>query len=281
MTEVIFLGLGIVVGAGLAWFLGSKRGGKEMRLQLASLIRGLKAGNLPDPQRTSKKENPEVQELRRLLVREWMHVGPDREDEIRKALLKIAVYLRHRVEAPLLAGLEGGSDELRNGADAALAGVEDLEFFLEDPGTPQDPATENLTEVVQEVIHEFAGQSPVLVKVRSPMEPVRVRIEAEPIKDAIFLVLHNAGEFGGGGPVEVSLEVGNDMALLRVRDRGPGFSAEALLQAMDPFYSTSPGGLGLGLPHARRAVNSQGGEIFLRNQDEGGAEVEIQLPLAG
>jgi two-component system C4-dicarboxylate transport sensor histidine kinase DctB len=110
---------------------------------------------------------------------------------------------------------------------------------------------------------------------------VKVRIEPEPLKDAVFLILHNAAEFGGGRPVQVTLGVEGGKASVRVRDSGPGFSAEALLKAMDPFYSTSSSGLGLGLPHARRAVNSQGGELLLRNPDGGGAEVEIRLPQAG
>jgi two-component system sensor histidine kinase TtrS len=105
-------------------------------------------------------------------------------------------------------------------------------------------------------------------------------VEPEPIKDAIFLVLHNAGEFGEGQPVQVTLGADGGKAHVRIRDEGPGFSAEALLKAMDPFYSTSPGGLGLGLPHARKVVNSQGGEVFLRNGETGGAEVEIVLPMA-
>ena len=281
MNEVIFLGLGMLVGATVAWLVGVKRGGRKIQDQLASLVQGLRGGNLPDPTRTSPTELPEIREIRELLSREWVRQGPEREDETRRALGRMALYLRHRVESPLLAGLDGSVRELRNGADEALDAVEDLEFFLEDPPVPQEPETRNLVDVVQEVTREFANQSTVLVKVRSPQEPVRVRVELEPLKDAIFLILHNAGEFGGGQPVQATLGTEAGKAHLWIRDQGPGFTAEALLKAMDPFYSTSPGGLGLGLPHARRAVNSQGGEVFLRNGEGGGAEVEIQLPLAG
>jgi signal transduction histidine kinase len=280
MTEALLLGLGILLGATGAWWVGVKRGGRKIQDQLASLAQGLRGGNLPDPTRTSPTELPEIREIRELLSREWVPQGFKREDGTRQALRRMAVYLRHRVEAPLLAGLEGSVRDLRNGADEALDAVEDLEFFLEDPPAPQEPETWNLVDVVQEVMREFANQSTVLVKVRSPQEPVRVRVELEPLKDAIFLILHNAGEFGGGQPVQVTLGAEAGKAHLWIRDQGPGFTAEALLKAMDPFYSTSPGGLGLGLPHARRAVNSQGGELFLRNGEGGGAEVEIQLPLA-
>jgi signal transduction histidine kinase len=281
MTDVIFLGFGLVVGALGGWWLGMRSGVKRWKDELTSLARGLEAGNMPDPDRTSPGEIQQIRELRRFLARGWTRLNAEGENEAIRALERIATYLRHRVESPLLAGLEGGAGELRKGADEALGAVEDLEFFLEDPGIRQDPVTQNLTDLVQDVVGEFTDQSPVLVKVKYPSAPVRVRVEPEPLKDAIFLILHNAGEFGGGKPVQITVDTAGDRARLWVADSGPGFSAEALLKAMDAFYSTSPAGLGLGLPHARKAVNGQGGEIFLRNAEKGGAEVEIRLPLAG
>jgi signal transduction histidine kinase len=280
MTEVLFFSLGILLGATVAWVVGMRGGGKKIEGQLESLIRGLRAGNLPEPDRTTATETPEVRELRTVLSREWERRDADKDNATRRALGRVAEFLRHRVESPLLGGLDGSIGELRRGADEALSAVEDLEFFLEDRPAPREPEIRNLTDVVREVTREFASQSTVLVRVQSPQEPIRVRVEPEPLKDAIFLILHNAGEFGGEKPVQLTLGEDGGKAVFRVRDSGPGFSAEALLKAMDPFYSTSPGALGLGLPHARGAVNGQGGEVFLRNGEEGGAEVEIQLPLA-
>lgn len=284
MIEAVFFALGVVVGAVLAWVVGQRRGRErgalEAREELASLAEGLRAGNLPDPDRTYEAEVPEVREMRKILAREWVRRPAEGEDETVRALGRIAAYLRHGVESPLLEGLEEGGAALEDRADEALVAIEDLEFFLEDPPSPEEPQIRNLTEMVQDVTREFAGQSELMVKVQSPQGPVKVRVEPEPLKDAVFLILHNAEEFGGGRPVQVTLGAEGGKATLRIRDSGPGFSAEALLRAMDPFYSTSPAGLGLGLPHARRAVNGQGGEVFLRNQDGGGAEVEIRLPLA-
>lgn len=280
MTEMVFTAIGLVVGALMTWRLATKRGQGEVLEQIASLEEGLTAGNVPNPARTSQDEAPEVRKLRKTLARKLASDTRAEDDEALKALSRIAQYLRHRVESPLLEGLESGTAGLRSAADEALGAVEDLEFFLEDPPPPQEPATHNLAELVQEVTREFADQSPVLVKVRSPQEPIRVRVEAEATKDAIFLILHNGGEFGGGEPIDVTLGCDGGKARLIIEDRGPGFTADALIKAMDPFYSTSQAGLGLGLPHARRALNGQGGELFLRNAEGGGAEVEIRLPLA-
>ena len=281
MIEALLFALGALFGAILVWVIWVKREGGKTQEQLDALVEGLQAGNLPDPNRTDPGELPQIKSLRNTLSQEWRRVGPNREDETRRALGRIALYMRHRVEAPLLEGLDGGVDELRIGADEALAAVEDLEFFLEDPPVSRAAETRNLADLVQEVTREFASQSTVIVKVRAPQEALRIQVESEPIKDALFLILHNAGEFGEGQPVQVTLgsEAGKGRVL--IQDNGPGFTADALLRAMDPFYSTSPDGLGMGLPHARRAVNSQGGEVFLRNGGGGGGEVEIRLPLVG
>lgn len=222
-----------------------------------------------------------LREIRQVLAASWAPRGLERDEATREALRRLAGYLRHRVEVPLLAGLEEGGDGLRSGADAALDAVEDLEFFLEDPPVVPVLETRNLVDLVGEVTREFAGQFTIFVKMDGPQEPLRAMVDPEPLKDAIFLILHNAGEFGGGESVHMTLRREEDRIRITIRDRGPGFSPEALLRAMDPFYTTSPGGLGLGLPYARMALKAQGGDVAIRNAEGGGAEVEIILPQKG
>jgi signal transduction histidine kinase len=91
-------------------------------------------------------------------------------------------------------------------------------------------------------------------------------------------LLHNAGQFGNGETIDIAVVVEDSKAKVRIRDRGPGFSPEALERAHDLFYSTSPTGLGLGIPFARKIIESFGGQIRLQNLPSGGAEVEMSLP---
>ncbi len=279
---LFFVGLviGIVLGGVVAWTAGVRKESRRLQAQVGNLTEALREGQLPDGEGQSLAEAHAVLELRQHLARNWVPRGLERDAAIGQALSRMAVYLRHRVKAPLLAGVERGGRELKEGAEAALDALEDLEFFLEE--VPGDPSlvSRNLLEVVREVTKEFAAQSPVLVKVNAPEETIRVRVEAESLKDAIFLVLHNASDFGGGKPVKLTLGKAGGRARLWIRDQGPGFTAEALLEAMNPLYTTSAEGLGMGLHHARRVVEAQGGEILLRNPEGGGAEVEIVLPEA-
>jgi signal transduction histidine kinase len=278
MNEAAFFGLGALVGVVLGWWLGARVGGRRIRQHLAGLLAALRSGQLTETGKGSARELPPVREIRELLSKGWIPRWMAREEALRESLKRLADYLRHRVEAPLLEGLEEGDEALRTGAEAALDAVEDLEFFLEDPPVVPVLETRNLVDLMGEVTQEFVGQFTIFLKVEGPQEPLRVQVDPEPLKDAIFLVLHNAGEFGGGKPVQMRLRREEDRVRILIRDQGPGFTPEALLQGLSPFYSTSPGGLGLGLPYARMALKAQGGDLFIRNCEEGGAEVEIVLP---
>ena len=109
---------------------------------------------------------------------------------------------------------------------------------------------------------------------------MRAKVNGAALMDALYLVLHNAARFGGGTTVDVTVVKEGGRAVVKVRDRGKGFTEEAFKRAFDPFYSSVADGLGLGLPHARKVVEGMGGAIELRNVPDGGAEVEISFPGA-
>jgi protein-histidine pros-kinase len=65
---------------------------------------------------------------------------------------------------------------------------------------------------------------------------------------------------------------------VRVKDAGPGFTSEGLLRAFDPFWTTEPDSLGLGLSQARRLLEAQGAQVTVRNAPNGGGEAVISIP---
>jgi C4-dicarboxylate-specific signal transduction histidine kinase len=72
------------------------------------------------------------------------------------------------------------------------------------------------------------------------------------------------------------------MVVLRVRDSGKGLSPTDLARLFEPFYTTKPGGagLGLGLAICRDLVAEFQGELTARNHPEGGACFTLLVPVA-
>jgi nitrogen fixation/metabolism regulation signal transduction histidine kinase len=62
---------------------------------------------------------------------------------------------------------------------------------------------------------------------------------------------------------------------LTVEDNGPGFAANILRRAFEPYVTTKPGGTGLGLPMVKKIVDEHDARIELANLDTGGATVTI------
>jgi two-component system, LuxR family, sensor kinase FixL len=65
---------------------------------------------------------------------------------------------------------------------------------------------------------------------------------------------------------------------LRVRDRGPGLTIEQMDKIFQPFFTSKPHGLGLGLSISRNIVSAHGGRIWAENDAEGGAAFHVLLP---
>jgi len=108
---------------------------------------------------------------------------------------------------------------------------------------------------------------------------------ADPIE--LEQVLHNlvrnaadAMEASGRGD-RVAMMVTTDATLVRVAvsDNGPGIAPDVLPHLFEPFYSTKPAGMGLGLPLCETLVERFGGTIEAGNDPTGGARLVVTLPF--
>jgi PAS domain S-box-containing protein len=65
-----------------------------------------------------------------------------------------------------------------------------------------------------------------------------------------------------------------------IRDSGPGMAQVALDRAFDAFYTTKPGGLGMGLSISRSIIEAHGGRLWATANAPQGARFEFTLPAA-
>ncbi len=74
------------------------------------------------------------------------------------------------------------------------------------------------------------------------------------------------------GPIEAGLRV-------EVADTGRGMDATTLKRIFQPFFTTKPGGMGLGLSISQTIVATHGGALSVRSAPGGGTTFRIELPL--
>jgi PAS domain S-box-containing protein len=72
------------------------------------------------------------------------------------------------------------------------------------------------------------------------------------------IILRVALEDGGGAMVRTC-----------IRDCGPGLSPDATEKIFQPFYTTKPDGLGMGLPISRSIIEAHGGRLWAQNNSDG------------
>jgi signal transduction histidine kinase len=84
------------------------------------------------------------------------------------------------------------------------------------------------------------------------------------------------------GPRELLIGTGKDASsgvLVFVQDSGPGLSQENCDRLFDPFYTTKPGGMGMGLSICRSIVEDHGGRIWASRTGGRGVIVQFTLPV--
>lgn len=110
--------------------------------------------------------------------------------------------------------------------------------------------------------------------------------DAQQMTQVFLNLLTNAADaMPDGGRIHISTRLsgghgaGGDTVQIRIRDEGPGIPEEDPLRLFDPFYTTKPGGTGLGLTICRGIVEKHKGILHLANAPEGGAEATILIPV--
>ncbi len=109
---------------------------------------------------------------------------------------------------------------------------------------------------------------------------ITISADADQMEQLLINVIRNAVDAAleTGGGVEVGWSRQGSQLDVWVRDEGPGISNTANLFV--PFFTTKPGGSGIGLVLSRQIAEAHGGELTLSNRDDvRGCEANLRLPI--
>jgi signal transduction histidine kinase/integral membrane sensor domain MASE1 len=115
-------------------------------------------------------------------------------------------------------------------------------------------------------------------------EPIFVTGNRVDLEQVLLNVVTNAMDAVAERPVPqrvVTIQTrrdGDGRVLFVVRDRGVGFTEGFDKKMFEPFVTTKPTGMGMGLAVARSLLDNHGGTIRAANHAEGGAVVTIAIP---
>jgi len=126
-----------------------------------------------------------------------------------------------------------------------------------------------------------ARVSGVAVEVDIDEELPAMYIDRSLMRQALWHIFENSLDalIDTGGTITIKAVLCWDNIHIEFIDTGGGFAGLSTTQAMQPFMTTKPGKMGLGLALCRQIVFDHGGDISIVNEKNKGTSVVIKLPI--
>jgi signal transduction histidine kinase len=142
----------------------------------------------------------------------------------------------------------------------------------------------NLRALLEEVLdaaRPAIGKAGVELRTDFPVEFPPVLVDRQLIHQAVLNLVLNACDFTSlGGYIAVDLRRDGEFAAISIADSGKGIAPEDQKKIFQLFFTTRPGGTGVGLANTFRFVQLHNGRIEFESQVGRGTTFRIELPLA-
>lgn len=217
-----------------------------------------------------------------------------RRAERLKTLGEMAAGMAHEVKNPLAAIRSSAQilSERVSGKEAQFAQIivsevdrlnrvvnEFLEYARPAPLKREPVLLSELLDSCLELLGPVIKQAGVTIKRAYPQGEHKVDVDPNQLRQVFLnLILNAVQAMHAGGEVALEIRREGDSTIVSVRDTGPGIPADKLRQVCEPFYTTKPGGTGLGLPIAQSIVAEHGGRLEIACAPGAGTTATVFLP---
>lgn len=144
------------------------------------------------------------------------------------------------------------------------------------------PVIADLRNVIDEVVRQqsdLAKREEVAIETRLAEGDWHFQFDPDLLKVALSNLLQNAIQASAPGmSISVSALLVGTNVVITVADRGEGIQPQHLENIFNPFFTTKPQGVGLGLPIVSRIVDEHQGRIEVSSEPGTGTRFEITLP---
>ena len=141
----------------------------------------------------------------------------------------------------------------------------------------------DINETIKEISHLFENSGIKITTTLLKGLP-KIKVDVNMMRQVLINLIQNAQDAMINNTKKPSIKINTNKyknyLILSIVDNGPGFSADILKKAFEPYVTTKSHGTGLGLAIVKKIIEEHEGTIVVENIKNGGANINIQLPIS-
>lgn len=218
----------------------------------------------------------------------WSEVARRLAHEIKNPLTPIQLSAE-RIKHKLGAKLNKDDTDILNKAVATIVNQVDamktmVNEFSEYARAPKlNLELTDINKFIKEISHLFENSGIKIVTKLSKDLP-EIRVDVNMMRQVLINLIQNAQDAMMNNTKKQIIQINTNKLknyiVLSIEDNGPGFSADILKKAFEPYVTTKSHGTGLGLAIVKKIIEEHEGAIAIENIKNSGALIKIQLPIS-
>ena len=141
----------------------------------------------------------------------------------------------------------------------------------------------DINETIKEISHLFENSGIKITTTLLKGLP-KIKVDVNMMRQVLINLIQNAQDAMINNTKKPSIKINTNKyknyLILSIVDNGPGFSADILKKAFEPYVTSKSHGTGLGLAIVKKIIEEHEGTIVVENIKNGGANINIQLPIS-